>query len=279
MPQGATRSRALAIASLAALLTAPLTASAWKQSVTKSGLLVAWDSSCYHYSINEKGSAAVPFDALEALVGKSYEAWSAPACSYFRFVETAPAQVDRVEFNEQGGNANLLVWRDGPGAWPAGYSHAIVALTSVHYDTSTGAIYDVDIEFNGEDFEFGALDDYPDDTRLVDLRSTVTHEIGHTIGLDHSDDPDATMFGYADPGATTKRDLAEDDIEGLCALYPADGDPDLCEEPYCGLNLSGEDNGCKVDESDPQDCGCTLPGRGSRPLFAALLASLFPPSR
>ena len=54
----------------------------------------------------------------------------------------------------------------------------------------------------------------------TDLRNTVTHESGHMLGLGHSADVNATMFASASTGETSKRTLADDDIAGICAIYP-----------------------------------------------------------
>ena len=46
------------------------------------------------------------------------------------------------------------------------------------------------------------------------------HEIGHSLGLDHSSDPEAVMFpSYS--GYKAGLDLAQDDIKGIQALYGA----------------------------------------------------------
>ncbi|GMI97911.1 hypothetical protein like AT1G59970 [Hibiscus trionum] len=53
----------------------------------------------------------------------------------------------------------------------------------------------------------------------VDLESVAVHEIGHNLGLGHSQDPNAIMFPTFQAG-TTKRNLGQDDINGIRALYP-----------------------------------------------------------
>ncbi|HZZ86095.1 MAG TPA: matrixin family metalloprotease [Anaeromyxobacteraceae bacterium] len=57
---------------------------------------------------------------------------------------------------------------------------------------------------------------------FMDVQNTVTHELGHVLGLAHPPDhPEDTMAATAAPGETSKRVLAADDVEGICSVYPA----------------------------------------------------------
>ncbi|MBA0769161.1 hypothetical protein Gotri_017924, partial [Gossypium trilobum] len=51
-----------------------------------------------------------------------------------------------------------------------------------------------------------------------DLESVAIYEIGHILGLGHSEDPNAIMYAFFSPG-TIKRNLGQDDIDGIRALY------------------------------------------------------------
>ncbi|GMJ02594.1 hypothetical protein like AT1G59970 [Hibiscus trionum] len=52
----------------------------------------------------------------------------------------------------------------------------------------------------------------------IDLESVTVHELGHNLGLDHSQYQTAIMFPSI-PLGTIKRNLGQDDVNGLRALY------------------------------------------------------------
>jgi uncharacterized protein (TIGR03382 family) len=130
-------------------------------------------------------------------------------------------------------NENLVVFRndrvDDPlDAWV--HTLGAIAITTVTFDTTSGRLVDADIEFNDTAFDFTVCDpEAPDCLVGFDVANTMTHEVGHVVGLDHppADEPgaaEATMFASAPRGDTAKRTLATDDEDGLCTLYPT-GDP------------------------------------------------------
>ncbi len=70
----------------------------------------------------------------------------------------------------------------------------------------------------------------------TDLRAVAVHELGHSLGLGHSDDPTAIMFPYLGPAAL----LAPDDIAGIQTLYGKPGQP--------GANFRFDDGGKTVED-------------------------------
>ncbi len=54
----------------------------------------------------------------------------------------------------------------------------------------------------------------------IDLESVTVHELGHILGLGHSQDPNAVMYASIGEGVV-KRDLQQDDINGIQTLYPS----------------------------------------------------------
>ena len=91
------------------------------------------------------------------------------------------------------------------------------------------------------------------DTQNVDLLTVAAHEIGHTLGLDHSSDPGSLMFpSYSAP----HRFLGTDDIAGIQSLYglaaqpaqPPDAPPQGASPPTSGNQDSDNDGISDQDE-------------------------------
>lgn len=55
----------------------------------------------------------------------------------------------------------------------------------------------------------------------MDFENINSHELGHTVGMDHPDDSctEETMYAYADTGETKKRSLESGDKAGVTELY------------------------------------------------------------
>jgi hypothetical protein len=230
------------------LATAPTDAWAWTQFQTASGMPVAWPGSCVYWTLTEQDvdntdfeapiQPLVPFESVRDAARNAFRAWDEVDCSYLQLIETEPGHIIDVGHHPGAANANRIMlieegWVGPDATWR---SATAVALTSVFFDAETGQILDADIEINAEYFELTTTDA----DAVYDIQSLLTHEAGHVVGLGHTSDIGATMVDEADPGETYMRSLHEDDIEGLCTIYPLAEDPETCPEPTGGLDLDGE---------------------------------------
>ncbi len=154
----------------------------------------------------------------------------------------------------------------------------VIAVTTVTFQPKTGQIRDADIELNaapapdsaGAHFIFTTEDGppcggdlQPPNCPSTDIRTTLAHEIGHFMGLAHSTRSDAVMFFQSDPpGQLAKRALTDDDVAGVCTIYPRGKSVSTCLG-----NVTVE----PVSETD--GCACRS-GRGAN-LWALIGCMLF----
>jgi hypothetical protein len=115
-------------------------------------------------------------------------------------------------------------WVTTSEAWSAIGSKAELARTQLSYRVQSGTLVDANILVNLGDHAF-SLDETCLDDRY-DLRYTLTHELGHLFGLDHSEVVAATMSAKATEGDCEGRSLEADDLAGYCAIYPAAEGPE-----------------------------------------------------
>ncbi len=155
------------------------------------------------------------------------------------------------DFENPARNQNEVVF---PDEWP--FDKAALAVTIVTIDTRTHTIVDADIAFN-PNYRFDVLADPGGDARFYDVQNTMTHELGHAVGLAHNPaDERAVMYPSSKRGEIHKRRLADDDRAGLEFLYPD-------RQPQEEL------------DAEPGAFGCAVTPSKAFPFFAALaLASL-----
>lgn len=111
---------------------------------------------------------------------------------------------------------NIVAWGRTPGT--------ALAVTYVWYYTATGAEVEADTIMNKK-FSWSWV---PPSTACVnantyDAQDILTHELGHTMGLDDmytSDYVNNTMYGYGAKGEIKKDTLTTGDVAGVQAIYP-----------------------------------------------------------
>ncbi|HZS41623.1 MAG TPA: hypothetical protein VFF06_32560 [Polyangia bacterium] len=266
-----------------------------------SGAPVAWLESCVTVAPDKRGSVDVPIDLVEETLARAAQNWTehTGACGYLA-LSTAPATA---VLDVAADGQNAVVFRHDVWARPGGMPHdpGAIGLTTVFFVDTPGrlgdaSILDADVELNGVNFTFTtdpASATARPGTIIADLENTLTHELGHVQGLahncwDHLTDappldnlgnpiPDcnstlpasitgATMYPYARmPGETSKRNLTNDDVQGVCDVYPPTGTP-----PACFINVR---SGCAAAGAGARSpCG-NLP-QAIAPLVLLLIAAL-----
>lgn len=80
---------------------------------------------------------------------------------------------------------------------------------------ATGLVQSAVVEVNDCDFKFVGPEDVADGA--LDLQAVLTHEFGHLLGLNHSEDPGAVMF--TSTGTVRQRRPNPDDRRALASIY------------------------------------------------------------
>ncbi|GMV42036.1 MAG: hypothetical protein AMXMBFR64_37520 [Myxococcales bacterium] len=201
-----------------------------------------WERSAIPYHLAVDKSGGLDLDDVEDTVKLSFDAWAEPVCftdgRTLRYDGRVPSATVGFDAAPGAKNVNAVLFVD------SGWSHGpgVLGLTTLTYDRCGGVIVDADIELNDQEFDFSVSAVPP--TGRTDLRNTVTHEAGHFLGLDHSKLPKATMYAKAPSGETIKRDLEQDDIDGLCSIYEGLATCDVdCDGPS-GSTSGGGGGGC-----------------------------------
>ena len=118
-----------------------------------------------------------------------------------------------------GDGVSLITVADTPGN-NSFFSGAIIGYTKLFFDRRTGEIAEADVIINPR--QKFSTDGSPG---TYDLETTLTHEVGHLLGLDHSPDPGSVMReGQAINGRRRGphlpgRELGTDDRAGARAIY------------------------------------------------------------
>ncbi|WP_426750952.1 myxosortase-dependent metalloprotease, MXAN_2677/MXAN_2678 family [Myxococcus sp. Y35] len=246
-------------------------------------LCLLWPVRDYVYHLDAAGSARTPGDSEVAAIEASFDSWRrlSDACSDFRFIRgedwRKPVVVGYDQTRPQD-NYNIVTFRetscrevvaaDDP-CWDdetCGNTHrcwehgaGTIGLTTSTFSYRDGRVLDSDIELNasvsadGFGFLFTTVDTPvcergpAVDCVSTDLQNTMTHEIGHVVGLDHVAIPGATMEATAPPGETQKRVIDSGSAAGFCSIYPRHLPPTQCyvrEGAGLALKADGRGTGC-----------------------------------
>lgn len=231
-----------------------------------------WGQSCLSFTVQKDGSPVrgIDYDTIHDVVALAFSTWLAADCGSgytpsFAISDYGAAECNVPQYNQSDPNSNVVMFRDD--GWNKDYdAFNTLALTTLSYNTETAEIYDADIEIDSAEWNFVASDEVlPDE---VDLQAVVTHEVGHFLGLSHSDYAGATMWANYQGGETQQRTLHQDDIDGICSIYPPGQAVDTAHcDPRHGFSTECQD--------DKVDSGCAVGApEGQAPAWLGVFGAL-----
>jgi hypothetical protein len=185
-----------------------LSALAWEAKTGANGQPLLWPNNEISYHLNTTGYTDLSEAKIEQAITGAAEAWDAGqynaglSFSYQGMTKTSGADFSDGEHTVSFDDS----WSEDP---------ELLAITYV-WSNSNGEIIHFDIEINTDNVSWSV----DGESGKHDLHNSMTHEFGHALGLEHSDDLEATMAPTTSYGETKKRDLNPDDAQGFASLYP-----------------------------------------------------------
>jgi hypothetical protein len=195
----------------------------------RTGPPLSWRALPLPYRFHAGGSDKLDMDGVREATRRAFQAWSNVTCNgkrtSLRFEEGADIPGTHPLVGSSPAKIPFgIYFRDD--TWPYDDGNESLALTNQKYGKTNGWIDYSSIEVNTTDREFRLSDSETG----IDLQAVLTHEVGHYIGLAHSQVEDSIMApSYCQSAdrcgtsADQARALAEDDVAAVCAMYPPSG--------------------------------------------------------
>jgi uncharacterized protein (TIGR03437 family) len=147
---------------------------------------------------------SAPLDAINGAVAS----WNGIPTTAVHF---APVQSTSLSYSISDGN-HVITFADD--AFTRSFTNGIVAITQTAFFID-GSIFDTDIFFSP--FAQFSTTNAPG---TYDLQAVVTHELGHSLGANHTNILSATMYFQTSPQDNHATALTADDAAFVSALYP-----------------------------------------------------------
>lgn len=160
-----------------------------------------WSSGTVTWAYNPQGKPS-GLNGEGDLVSAAAQTWN-DAGAAFRFVDGGAGAGDTGACRGAADGRNTIGWATQPGS--------VLAITCVWYTSGAATEFDMAID-----------PAWPwtttSDGVSVDFQTVVLHELGHALGLAHSEEGSAVMYSEYKWG-TTLRDLTPDDRSAVAAIY------------------------------------------------------------
>lgn len=210
-------------------------AMAYKVKRTESGALVRWNQKVITYSIHANIRALPEGPHFVEAIKRGFVTWEKAVNKRITLSYAGESNVTEVGYdaNHPANNENTIMWQTSH--WE--HHPDAMAITLVSYHRDTGTIVDADMVFNGVNYRWyvhgrekqgagapaiGKPSWYEKEQPLplIEVENTAAHEIGHFLGLSHSEKVQSTMYHAQSSKEITKRQLHGDDLQGIRILYP-----------------------------------------------------------
>ncbi len=228
----------ISISLIAVFIFTTTNALAYEHNTTSTGAVLYWDT-CLQVHINEKIPDYLTKEQVWNQVQTAIDNWNASPDANIQLTLAGWTNAE-VGHDDGGYNANVIIIRHEPGSWSHGRK---LGNASTRFNSETGQMWGCDVEVNGVAHGI-SINGRPSGME-IDLQSTVLHELGHCLGLAHSNVPGSVMEEQIILG-DVRQALTQDDINGVESNHPLESEDN-------GVSCFGTDPGYHDSNAPPPD--------------------------